>query len=81
MVKNLFLSENIAPRVVPTLQEFVGSRTTERLPALQNVFIEKLQPSGHVQEGMGKFAAARQLASHPIAVSRWDGERRVGLDD
>jgi hypothetical protein len=72
MVKNLFLSENIAPRVVPALQELVGSRTTEVLPTLQNVFIEKLQPSGHVQEGIGKFVAARQVTSHPIVVSCWD---------
>jgi len=71
-VKNLFLSENITPRVILALQELVGGRTTEVLPTLQNVFIEKLQPSGHVQEGIGKFVAARQVASHPIVVSRWD---------
>jgi len=71
-VKNLFLSENITPRVILALQELVGGRTTEVLPILQNVFIEKLQPSGHVQEGIGKFVAARQVASHPIVVSRWD---------
>ena len=74
-VKNLFLSENIATRVVPALQEVVGGRTTEVLPTLQNVFIEGLQPSGHVQEvqeGIGKFVASRQLTSQPIVVSRWD---------
>ena len=71
-VKNLFLSEKIAPRVVPALQELVGGRTTEVLPTLQNVFIEGLQPSGPVQEGIGKFVAARQVTSHPITVSRWD---------
>ena len=71
-VKNLFLSENTAPHVVPALQELVGGRTTEVLPTLQNVFIEGLQPSGSVQEGIRKFVAARQVASHPIAVSCWD---------
>jgi hypothetical protein len=73
-VRNLFLSETIAPHVVPALQELVGGRMTEVLPTLQNVFIEELQPSGPVQEGVGKFVAARQLTSHPIAVSRWDRE-------
>ena len=73
VVKNLFLSERIAPRVVPALQELVGGRTMEVLPTLQNVFIQGLQPSGPVREGVGKFVAARQLASHPIAVSQWDG--------
>jgi hypothetical protein len=80
MVKNLFLSENIAPRVVPVLQELVGSRTTEVLPILQNVFIEKLRPSGHVQEGIGKFVATRQVISHPIVVSccdRYPSRRRL----
>ena len=71
-VKNIFLSEGIAPHVVPALQELVGGRTAEVLPTLQNVFIERLQPSGPVQEGVEKFIAARQLTSHPIAVSRWD---------
>jgi hypothetical protein len=71
-VKDLFLSEKIAPRVVPALQELVGGRTTEVFPTLQNVFIEGLQQLGPVQEGIEKFVAARQVASHPIAVSRWD---------
>ena len=71
-VKNLFLSEKIAPHLVPALQELIGGRTTEVLPTLQNVYIEGLQRSGPVQEGVGKFVAARQLTSHPIVVSRWD---------
>ena len=74
-VKDLFLSEKIALCVVPALQELVGGRTMEVLPALQNVFIEGLQPSGPVQEGIGKFVAARQVASHPIAASHWDRDQ------
>ena len=71
-VKDLFLSEQIALRVVPALQELVGGRTIEVLPTLEHVFIEGLQPSGPVQEGVEKFVATRQVASLPIAVSRWD---------
>ena len=71
-VKDLFLSDTIAPRVVPALQELVGGRMTEVLPTLQNVFLGKVHSSGPVQEGVGKFIAARQLTSHPIAVSRWE---------
>jgi hypothetical protein len=71
-VKNLYLSEEFARRIVPALQELVGGRTTEVLPTLQNIFLEGLQPSGPVQEGIGQFAATRQVISHPIAVSRWD---------
>ena len=73
-VKNLFLSEKIAPHVVPALQGLIGGRTTEVLPTLQNAFVEGLQPSGPVQESVGKFVAARQVTSHPIAASRWDRE-------
>ena len=74
-VKDLFLSEKIALWVASALQELVGGRTIEVLPALQNVFIEGLQPSGPVEEGVGKFVAARQVASHPIAASRWDRDQ------
>ena len=70
-VKNLYLSREFAPRIVPSLQELVGERTTEVLPTVQNIFLEGLQTSGPVQEGIQQFVTRRQ-ASHSIAVSRWD---------
>jgi hypothetical protein len=72
-VKNLYLSKELAPCVVPALQDLVGGRTTVVFPTLQNIFLEGLEESGLVQDGIGKFVAARQVTtSHPIAVSRWD---------
>ena len=71
-VKNLYLCEKIAPRIGAALQELVGARTTEELPTLENIFLEGLQPSGPVQEGIKKFLTARQLTGRPIALSRWD---------
>jgi hypothetical protein len=71
-VKNLYLCKEFAPRIVPALQELVGSRTTEVLPTLQNIFLEQLQSSGPVQEGIGKFIAARQLFGHSITISLWE---------
>ena len=71
-VKNLYLSRELAPCVVPALQDLVGGRTTEAFPDLENIFVEKLQESGPVQEGLGKFVAARQVTSHPVTVSHWD---------
>ena len=71
-VKNLYLSEQYALRIGPALQELVGGRTTEVLPALQNIFLKGHEPSGPVQEGIGQFVASRQVTSRPIAVSRWD---------
>jgi hypothetical protein len=72
-VKNLYLSRNLTPSIAPALQELVGERVIEVLPALQNIFLEEFHPSGPVQEAIGKFVAARQLAGHPIIVSHRDG--------
>ena len=68
-VKNLYLSKEIARRIVPALQELVGVRATEVLPALQNIFLEEDQRSGPVQEGIQHFVTMRQATHHPIAVS------------
>jgi hypothetical protein len=74
-VKNLYLAGKSASRVASVLQELVEGRTLEVLPmilpTLQNIFVKGLRSSGSVQEGIGQFVAARQLAGHPIAVSRW----------
>ena len=68
-VKNLYLSEEIARRIVPALQELVGDRATEVLPALQNIFLEEGQQSGPVQEGIQQVVAVRQATDHPITIS------------
>ena len=70
-VKNLYLSEEIVPRIAPALQELVEGRTTEVLPTLQNIFLEGFELSKPVQESIKHFFATRQFASHPITVSRW----------
>ena len=75
-VKNLYLGVEFATRIVSVLQELVGSRTTEVLPTLQNIFLEELQPSGPVQKGIQQFVAARQATSHPIAVSLWENSNQ-----
>ena len=71
-VKNLNISKRFVPRIAFALQELVGPRTTEVLPTLENIFLEGLSPSGPLQKGIEKFVAARQLTSHPVAVSRWE---------
>jgi hypothetical protein len=70
-VKNLYLSNQIVPRIAPALQELVGGRTTEVLPTLENIFSTVFQPSGHIHKGVERFVAARLLTSHPVAVSSW----------
>jgi hypothetical protein len=71
-VKNLYLSEQFAPRIAPALQELTGERTTEVLPALQNLFLQGFQPSKPVHEGLARFISARQLINHPVVISVWD---------
>jgi hypothetical protein len=74
-VKNLYISKESVPRIAPALEELVGARTTEVLPTLENLFLAGLRPSGPLEKGIEKFVAARQLISHPVAVSRsWDLE-------
>jgi len=73
-VKNLYLSKTILPLIAPALQELVGERVTTALPALQCLFLDGLRTSGHVQETIMPFVAARQLSTHPIVVSCWDWE-------
>jgi hypothetical protein len=71
-VKNLYLSEESAPGIAAALQELVGGRITEVLPALRNIFVDQLESSGAFQKNIGQFVDARQLSGHLIAISDWD---------
>jgi len=75
-VKDIFISEELALRVAPALEEAAnaGRRVRGVLPALQNIFFEGLQPSdcGPFQEAIKQFLAARRRTSHPVAVLRWE---------
>jgi hypothetical protein len=70
-VKSLFLSQEFSPRIAPVLQELVGERANEVLPALESIFLEGLHSSGGIPDGIGQFVTARHLSSHPIAVIPW----------
>ena len=71
-VKNLYLPGALWPRMASALEELTGGRTTEVLPALENVLLEGFQPSELVQEGITEFSSARQLIDRPVAISAWD---------
>jgi hypothetical protein len=76
-VTNLYLCEEFAPRIAPALQELVGDRITEVLPNLENIFLEDLEYSGSVEEGITQFVAGRVVAGHPITISDWDGSKKI----
>ena len=70
-VKKLELIGEVLRRyIVPALKELVGDRTTQVLPALENIIVTglELEPQA-VQEGIRQFAAARQVIGHPITVN------------
>ena len=71
-VKKLFLSEQIASRIAPALQETTRGGTTEVLSTLQNLNLEGFVRSKSVQEGIEHFISARQLTNHPVVISVWD---------
>ena len=58
-VESLYLSEGFAPHIVPALQELVWGRMAEVLPALRNIFLEGLEPTGPVQKAIEQFVSAR----------------------
>ena len=75
-VKNLYLSRDFAQYIAPAFQELLEGRTAEVLTALHNIFLEGFDSSRPVEEGIGQFVSARQVAGHPITISRWTGSAR-----
>ena len=71
-LKDLYLDNKFAPRIVLVLKELTQEANLE-LPALQNIFIEGLRRSGPVQEAIGQFVSARQLCGLPVVIHKWDG--------
>ncbi len=76
-VKSLYVDERLGPSVAQVLQELAGERIMEVLPALHDLFLEGLQPSGSVQEALKPFVAARQCSNHPVVIQRWDRMPKV----
>jgi hypothetical protein len=76
-VKDVYIPLEFMLSISLALQELVGERTTEVLPALQTLFLEDhtlFPPPPGVQDVIGQFVAARQLSGHPFTVSPWDGD-------
>jgi hypothetical protein len=73
-LEDLRIGRGLALHYALALRELAGEIVTEALPALQNLFIEGLEPSGPIQEALGQFVAARQLSGLPVTVHSWDGQ-------
>lgn len=68
-VKHLKVSKSLGLPVMSTLAAPAGMTV---LPALQNIFLEGLQPSGSLRVVVDQLIAARQLSGHSISVHNWD---------
>ena len=71
-VKDLVLSGQLVQLISPVLGDLVGERETEELPALHNIFVEGVLPSGSEslpwQKAIAQFITARQISGLPVAV-------------
>jgi len=82
-VRSLHIMKELVPFIAPSLQDLTGDRATEVLPALCDLRLEGLEPSGLLWEAIQPFVTARQLSDHPVAMEigelqSEDGSRRRG---
>ena len=75
-VRNLYVSKTLEPLVAAALGELTGERTMELLPALENLSLDGVEPSGSARDAMISFVAARQLSNRPVVVQHQ--KRRLG---
>jgi hypothetical protein len=67
-VKDLVIHKQLVRLVAPALEELVGERVLEVLPALQKFYLQGPRPSNPVQEAIVKFIVARRVSGHPVTV-------------
>lgn len=67
-VKDLFLTNELAPRIAPALQDLVGERADEVLPALQRICFHPVSGGlgGVAPKAIDQLVDARRLSNHPI---------------
>jgi len=71
-VKDFRLSKTIALRVAKALGGLPVERVSEVLPALEAVFISRLESFAPMKDAISEFAAARQHSGHPVSFCNWD---------
>ena len=82
-VEFLYIPSEFVPCIASFLQEIVED-VTEVLPVLQTIYLDERLPevrSNSVQEAIGQFVAARQVASRPIAIHPWNNLLDVLKDE
>jgi hypothetical protein len=72
-ISPLYLCSKSTKCVAVALQELVGERAPNVLPALESLILIKYL-LGPDEELIGPFVAARRLLGHPVTVSHWHAE-------
>ena len=72
-VKDLYLFRGLPLRIAPALQELIGDRATEILPALQCLNLE-INPSISLQKAIKQFVVAKQLSNYHLSLT---GEKTI----
>jgi len=67
-VKNLHISDELAPHVARALEGLPGERITEVVPALEHLFL-----ADFFQQNVKQFIVARRLFGRPVTVHHWNG--------
>jgi len=67
-VQCLYVSANMNALVVAALNESTGDSAKEVLPALRELFLERLEQSRSLWEAIQLFVTARQRSDHPVAI-------------
>jgi hypothetical protein len=71
-MKNLYLSEEYVPHILPVLQHIVAGEMTELLPMVQNLFVEGYQSSGPRPEGIEQLISVLLLSGRTMTFFNWD---------
>ena len=77
-VKDLHLSELVAPQIGRALEYLTAQRVTKVLPALRNFYIRSSEP---VRELFEQFVTLRELSGQPVAIHYVRGGMRNLVDD
>jgi hypothetical protein len=69
-VERLYLSNEVAIHVVPTLAEVADEEggVTEVLPALQGLFVDRMRHWELDYEAVRRFVSSREVSGHPVCI-------------
>jgi hypothetical protein len=71
-VQSLYVSARLLRPVAAALHELTGVMAMAVFPALRNLSLEGLQPSGPAHDAVTSFITVRELTDHPVVIQPWN---------